>query len=61
MNSSFFLYASVGEGTLAMFFGFFLGINADILFYGIVLINLVLLMLLLTTIRSLEQRSDVDG
>ena len=57
MNSSFFLCASVGEGTLAMFFGLFLSINADMLFYGIMLISSILLALLLITIRSLEQRT----
>ena len=55
MNSSFMLWASVGDGTLAMFFGLFLSFNADMLFYGIILANFVLLVLLVATIRSLEQ------
>ena len=56
MNSSFFLCASIGEGTLAMFFGLFLGLNADMLFYGMVLINSLLLILLMVTVHSLEHR-----
>ena len=49
MNSSFFLCASVGEGTIAMFFGLFLSLKADMLFYGIVLINSMVLILLPNT------------
>ena len=56
MNSSFFLCASIGEGTLAMFFGLFLGLKADMLFYGMILINSVLLILLIATTRSLEKK-----
>lgn len=53
INSSFLMGSSIGDGTVPMFIGLMMKIQTDMLFYGMGIVNALLLVLLLITIRNL--------